>query len=514
MPRISQPELESYLWGAATLLRGTIDAGDYKQYIFPLLFLKRLSDVFDEEVAKAKEQFGAEFEDFAENHRFQIPDGAHWADIRKQTSDVGPALQAAMRSVETANPKLLFGIFGDGQWTNKERLPDKLLTDLLENFSSKTLSLENMPEDEFGQGYEYLIKRFADDSGHTAQEFYTNRTVVHLMTEMMQPQPGESVCDPTCGTAGMLLSCVTHLKEQKQEYRSVKLFGQELNLMTSSIARMNLVLHGIDDFQIARGDTLAEPKFLEGDKVRQFDIVLANPPYSIKKWPRDKWSSDPFARNTLGTPPKGRADYAFLQHILASLKPDTGRCTILFPHGVLFRDEEADMRRKLVDTDQVECVLGLGPNLFYGSPMEACILVCRTKKPQERKGKVLFINAVGEVTRERSQSMIRKPHRDRIVEAYRAFAAQDGFAAVATLDDIRANDGSLSIPLYVRPAAEVSSGNLTDAIRDWHDGSKQLRASMAELVTMLEGTTGELHHERDTGRTAGTSDGRVPPARG
>ena len=488
MPRITQQDLETYLWGAATLLRGTIDAGDYKQYIFPLLFLKRLSDVYDEEVQAALALSGNDvlFANYPENHRFQIPDGGHWADIREHTSDIGTALQAAMRSVETANPDRLYGIFGDGQWTNKERLPDKLLTDLLEHFSSKILSIENMPEDEFGQGYEYLIKRFADDSGHTAQEFYTNRTVVHLMTEMMQPQPRESVYDPTCGTGGMLLSCVKYLKDTGLEYRSVKLFGQELNLMTSSIARMNLVLHGVDDFQVARGDTLAEPKFLEGDRVRQFDLVLANPPYSIKKWPREKWSADPYARNTLGTPPQGRADYAFLQHILASLKPGSGRCMILFPHGVLFRDEEAEMRRKLVDADLVECVLGLGPNLFYGSPMEACILVCRTKKPKTRKGKVLFINAVDEVARERSQSFLRLKNITRIAEAYKSFEPEDGFTVVASLDEIRTHEGSLNIALYVRPVATGSSGNLPDAVREWRTGSKQLRSSMAELLTMLE----------------------------
>jgi type I restriction enzyme M protein len=489
MPRITQQDLESYLWGAATLLRGTIDAGDYKQFIFPLLFLKRLSDVFDEELAKAKQQFGEDFLDFAENHRFQMPDGAHWTDLRQIATDIGTTLQAAMRSVETANPKLLFGIFGDAQWTNKERLPDELLTDLIEHVSSATLSLENMPEDEFGQSYEYLIKKFADDSGHTAAEFYTNRTVVHLMTEMMQPRPGEVVYDPTCGTGGMLLSCVYHLRRTGEEYRTLKLFGQELNLMTSSIARMNLVLHGIDDFQITRGDTLSEPKFLEGDRVRQFDLIVANPPYSIKKWDQKKWAQDPFARNTLGTPPQGRADYAFLQHILASMKPGTGRCTILFPHGILFRDEEAEMRQKLVDTDLIECVLGLGPNLFYGSPMEACILICRTNKPKNRRGKVLFINAVGEVTRERSQSFLKPDHIDRIVKANRTFADEDGFCRVAACDEIRGNRANLNIPLYVRPKDASPSNTahtLAQAIADWHRNSQDLRKSLKCLVEQLE----------------------------
>lgn len=489
---ISQTELESYLWGAATALRGTIDAGDYKQFIFPLLFLKRLSDVYDEELAVARGKLGTDFVDFPENHRFQIPDGAHWADVRKTTTDVGKALQAATRAIEQANPNQLYGVFGDAAWTNKDRLPDKTLTDLIEHFSTRDLTIANLPEDEFGQGYEYLIKRFADDSGHTAAEFYTNRTVVHLMTEMMHPQPGVSIYDPTCGTGGMLLSCVAHLRRKGQEYRTLKLFGQELNLITSAIARMNLFLHGLDDFAIARGDTLSEPKFLVADRVRQFDVILANPPYSIKKWNREKWQSDPYGRNTLGTPPQGRADYAFLQHILASLMPKTGRCSILFPHGVLFRDEEQTMREKLLETDQIECVLGLGPNLFYGSPMEACILICRTSKPKPRRDRVLFINAVNEVTRERSQSFLKPDHIERIVVAYRKFQDVDGFCKVATRDEIRANRSNLNIPLYVRANGNgitATRDTLAQAIAEWRSSSQQLRFSLNGLIAKLEGST-------------------------
>jgi len=490
VPRINQAELESYLWGAATALRGTIDAGDYKQYIFPLLFLKRLSDVYDEELEIAKAKLGDDFTDFPENHRFQIPDGCHWGDLRQTISDLGKTLQNAMRSIEQANPSQLFGVFGDAAWTNKERLPDKTLIDLIEHFSTRTLSLNNLPEDEFGQGYEYLIKKFADDSGHTAAEFYTNRTVVHLMTELMQPQPSESIYDPTCGTGGMLLSCVSHLRTRNLEYRTLKLYGQELNLITSAIARMNLFLHGLDDFQITRGDTLSEPKFLDADRVRQFDVILANPPYSIKKWDRGRWESDPYSRNLLGTPPQGRADYAFLQHILSSLKPKTGRCSILFPHGVLFRDEEQTMREKLVEADLVECVLGLGPNLFYGSPMEACILICRTAKPKARKGKILFINAVNEVTRERSQSFLKPDHIERIVQAYRKFADDEGFCRVASADEIRANHANLNIPLYVRPLGATQDQpeqSLSDSIREWWCSSQDVRKSLKSLIEQLEG---------------------------
>jgi type I restriction enzyme M protein len=242
------------------------------------------------------------------------------------------------------------------------------------------------------------------------------------MTELLEPQPGESIYDPTCGSGGMLLSSVAQLRRQDREWRNVRLYGQERNLMTSAIARMNCFLHGIEDFQIVRGDTLAEPKLVQGDRLMQFDVVLANPPYSIKQWDRDAFAADPWGRNRFGTPPQGRADYAFWQHILASLAPGTGRCAILFPHGVLFRQEESDMRRKLIEADVVEAVIGLGPNLFYNSPMEACIVICRTERLEQRRGKVLFINAVNEVTRERSQSFLTDEHLERIVNAYYDFA--------------------------------------------------------------------------------------------
>jgi len=492
MTRITQQQLESYLWGAAVLLRGTIDAGDYKQFIFPLLFYKRLCDVYDEETVTALRDSGGDqdFALFPENHRFQVPTDSHWREVRKASRDVGRALQQSMRAIETANPDKLFGIFGDAQWTNKDRLSDAMLRDLIEHFSSLELTVANLPEDELGQGYEYLIKKFADDSGHTAAEFYTNRTVVHLMTEMLDVQPGESVYDPTCGSGGMLLSCIAHLRNQTKEWRNVKLYGQERNLMTSSIARMNCFLHGIEDFHIERGDTLSEPKLVEGDSLMQFDVVLANPPYSIKQWDRDAFASDPWGRNLYGTPPQGRADYAFQQHILQSLKPKTGRCAVLWPHGVLFREEEAEMRRKLIEADLIECVLGLGPNLFYNSPMEACVVVCRAQKPKARRGKILFINAVNEVTRERAQSFLTDDHIKRIVRAYQKFKDEPGFSSVTPIETIRAKEGNLSIPLYVdskanavrESADEYRNNGLPESLSNWLDSSTKLRNSLHNLL--------------------------------
>ncbi len=483
--RISQQELESYLWGAATLLRGLIDAGDYKQFIFPLLFFKRVSDVYDEEYQQSMEEAGG---DFAENHRFLIPPGSHWNDVRQAPKNVGITIQSAMRAIEAANPDMLTGIFGDAPWTNKERLPDETMKDLIEHFSTQTLSIANVPEDELGNAYEFLIKKFADDSGHTAAEFYTNRTVVHLMTQLLDPKPGESIYDPTCGTGGMLLSALAEVKRSGGEYRTLKLYGQERNLMTSGIARMNLFLHGIEDFQIVRGDTLAEPKLIENDQLKQFDAVLANPPYSIKQWDREAFESDKWGRNILGVPPQGRADYAFFQHILKSLSKK-GRCAVLWPHGVLFRNEEQAMRTKMIAQDLVESVIGLGPNLFYNSPMESCIVVCRRNKGKDRKGKVLFIDALDKVTRERAQSFLRPEHQASILSAFQEFRDVPGFAKVATLEEIAAKSSNLSLPLYVRK--DVKGGDdsvhcLKSGWNQWQNDGKVFWQQMDGLMKTLD----------------------------
>ncbi|MDP3981590.1 MAG: class I SAM-dependent DNA methyltransferase [Chlamydiota bacterium] len=488
---ITQQALERYLWGAATLLRGLIDAGDYKQYIFPLLFFKRICDVYDEEYETAlKESRGdLKFAEFAENHRFQIPKGSHWNHVRENTKNVGMAIQKAMRQIEKANPDTLFGIFGDAQWTNKDRLSDETLINLLEHFSSQTLSIKNVPNDELGQGYEFLIKKFADDSGHTAAEFYTNRTVVQLMTLIMDPKPGESIYDPTCGSGGMLLSCVNKLKSDGKEYRSLKLYGQELNLMTSAIARMNMFLHGIEDFKIVRGDTLKHPAFLENDELKKFNIILANPPYSIKQWNRQEFEKDPYGRNIYGTPPQGCADYAFQQHIIKSLDEKNGRCAILWPHGILFRDAEAEMRKKMIESDVVEAVIGLGPNLFYNSPMEACVLVCNKGKKKERCEKILFINAVNDVKRESAFSYLTDDHIAKIYKAFVGYKDVDGFSKIVPTKNILANKGNLNIPLYV---SNVQQGNgncdaqLKDLLRVWQEGSASLRKDIDGLFKMIE----------------------------
>lgn len=375
---ITLDELKGFLWAAATHLRGQIDAAGYKEYIFPLLFFKRISDVYDEQFEGFVCEGGVEYAGMqVEDLPIRIPDGAHWRDVREVTENVGNKLVEAFIAIEQANPAKemdgrkiggLEGIFGpkDG-WTNKAKMPDNIITSLIEDFSKYTLSLKACPADEMGQAYEYLVGKFADDAGNTAQEFYTNRTVVQLMAEILQPQPNESIYDPTCGSGGMLVKCLDYLRNKGAEWQSVQVFGQEVNGLTSSIARMNLYLNGVEDFSIACADTLEHPAFLDGSHLRKFDIVLANPPYSIKEWNREKFMNDKWGRNFLGTPPQGRADYAFLQHIIASMNETQGRCAILFPHGVLFRDEELELRKKLVEMDILDCIIGLGANLFYNS---------------------------------------------------------------------------------------------------------------------------------------------------
>ena len=493
---LSQRELESYLWSAATVLRGLIDANDYKQYIFPLLFFKRLSDVWAEDYSDAfKETQDKDYATATANDRFIIPEKARWQKVREASRDIGRELLNSYQMIEAANPQRLKGAFGNAAWTDKDQVPDETLKNLIEHFSQHTLSLANVPEDELGNGYEYLIKQFADDSGHTAQEFYTNRTLVHLMAQILTPKEGETIYDPTCGTGGMLISCLAEVQRDGGDTRTIGLYGQELINITAAIARMNLVLHGVSDFDIRTGNTLQQPAFIEGDRLRTFDVVLANPPYSINRWNREAWQSDPWGRNLLGTPPQGRADYAFLQHILKSMDPETGRCAILFPHGVLFRNNEASMRKILIDSDLLECVLGLGPGLFYNSPMEACVLICRTSKPIDRAGKILLIDAVSEVTRERSQSFLNPEHQTKILEAYHRFEDIPGFSSVLTKEEALARDGSLSIPLYVKNIKPSDSDeDAQDFGTTWSSFEQQGRdfwSNMDTLVQMLDDVVDE-----------------------
>ena len=456
--RIELSELETFLYASADILRGYVEASDNKSYVFPLLFFKRVCDVYDEETANAIEQYGEDGAKFmgASIHRFIVPDGHHWKNVRNTTENVGIAIKNAFYAIEQANEdpktheKILVGVFGDASWANKAALPDEMLKNLIEHFSTKTLSIANCPEDELGQAYEYLIKKFGDDSGHTSQEFYTNRTVVHLMTEILNPQPGETVYDPTCGSAGMLISCIHYLREHKAEWRGMKCYGQEINPLSAAIGKMNLFLNGVLNFNIVNADTLKHPAFIEGGKLKQFDIVLANPPYSISSWDRDAFETDQYGRNMYGVPPQSRADYAFIQHIIASLSKN-GRCAILLPHGVLNRKEEADIRQKIVEADLIETVIGLGRHLFYNSGLESCILICNRNKKPDQKGKIRFIEAEKYQYKEKGQSYLSEKDISIITNAYHSPIDIPELLKIVNIEDVLKNNGNLNIKLYVCP---------------------------------------------------------------
>ena len=481
--KITIQKMESYLWGSANYLRNKIDAGDYKSYIFPLMFYKRICDVYDEEYQWALDESDrdADYAAFEINHKFQIPAGSHWNELRKVTKDVGLKITKSMRAIEKVNPDTLYGIFGDANWGNKDRLSDEMLVNLIEHFSKLNLSNKIVPDDMMGTAYEYLIKKFADDSGHTAAEFYTNRTVVTLMTELLDPQPNESVYDPTCGTGGMLLECVNHLKRKDKEYRSIRLFGQEKNVITSTIARMNMLLHGFEDAQIKRGDTLSEPLFLENDKLQKFDVILANPPYSVSRWNREAFSRDPFGRNVYGTPPQKKADYAFVQHIICSLG-ENGRSAILLPHGILASESEQGIRKKLIIDDKLICIIGLAKDMFYNSPMRACVMIFENKKKQPQKNKVLFVDAEDLFERRVNKNFLNQNHIEKICKIYTKFQTISKTSYVATKNEILENDSLLNISLYVNQKITKPIQDLAMSINEWHSSSKELSKHMSSYL--------------------------------
>ena len=487
---ITLSQLESHLWESANILRGPVDAADFKSYVFPLLFFKRISDVNDEERAAALKEFDGDEESaqFSENYGFQIPEDCHWADVRKVATNVGQALQAAMRGIEQANPHTLYGIFGDAQWTNKDRLSDALLRDLIEHFSKLSLGNAAAKADVLGQSYEYLIKKFADATNKKAGEFYTPRSVVRLMVNILDPREGESIYDPTCGTGGMLLEAIHHVRETRGDVRTLwgKLFGQEKNLTTSAIARMNLFLHGAADFKIVRGDTLRSPAFHTADSLATFDCVIANPPFSLKKWGEDVWTSDPYGRNFAGMPPAKSGDYAFVQHMIKSMAPKTGRMAVVLPHGALFRKDEGKIREKLLAMDLLEAVIGLGSNLFYGATLAACILVFRQKKTQDRKNKVLIIDASKEFKTGRAQNELLPEHVERIHGWVRDYADVEGIARVVTLEEIAANDHNLNIPRYVEPKVTGEVLTVEEAMKRLSESAEAAFAAENRLVTLFK----------------------------
>lgn len=489
---VTLSDLQSYLGKAADLLRGSIDQADFKAFIFPLMFFKRISDVYLEEFAIALKDsdWDQEFASFAENHRFQIPEGCFWDDVRSKTENVGQALVYAFREIEKANPDTLYGIFGNSPWTNKQKIPDSVLIELVEHFSSKQLSNSAVKPDVFGDAYEYLIKRFADLSNKKAGEYYTPRSVVKLMVDILDPKEGETVYDPACGTGGMLIEVIEHVKRAGGNPQLLwgKLFGQEKVLTTSGIARMNLLLHGIEDFKIVKEDTLRNPAFFEGDKLAQFDCVIANPPFSLENWGEETWLSDRYGRNTLGgVPPKKNADWAWVQHMYKSMDSKSGRIAVVLPQGSLFRSgAEGRIRQAFLEKDLIECVIGMAPKLFYGTGLAPCIIVLRSNKHKEKASKVLFINSESLFKRGRNQNTLESENVSEILKLYKDFDSVDGLSYLSSAAEIKSNNYVLNIPLYVNENQSSNQISLKQCIVNLYEVNNLVSESRKSLLNELK----------------------------
>ena len=472
---ITLSQLEQYLSKAAWILKGPVDASDYKAYIFPILFFKRISDVYDEEYQNALKESGydKEYASLKEFHRFEIPKDCHWKDIRETTVNVGSKIQNAFREIEISNQEYLYGIFGDVQWSNKEKLSDELLNNLVEHFSQYNLSNSSVSADILGQAYEYLIKHFADLTNKKAGEFYTPRSVIHLMTLILNPKENESIYDPACGTGGMLIECLEYLKKSNQDPRTLKVYGQESNLTTSAIARINLFLHDIEDFNIFKGDTLRKPGFFDADNLKKFDCVIANPPFSLKDWGFKNWISDPYGRNIGGIPPKKNGDMAWVQHMIKSMNSN-GRMAVVVPHGVLFKKSDTGkIREYIIKHDLVETIIGLGPNLFYGTPLAPFILILKNNKKDNKKGKIYFINATEQFTTGKNQNFLTSKHIKNIFDLYLKYKDTDNYSKLVSIEHIKQNNFNLDVSIYIENYKEESNlsleNDLTELKLSWND---------------------------------------------
>lgn len=463
---ISKTELGNHLLEACNILRGPINQDEYKSYVTPLLFFKRLSDVYDEETREALKlsDGDAEFAALPEQHSFMVPDGCHWEDVRNASTNVGKTIVDAMVGIERANPETLSGLFSsfdDASWTDKGKLTDERLKDLIEHFSEKKFGNQNYSADMMGDSYEYLIKKFADMQKKNAGEFYTPREIVKLMVRLLDPKPGDTVYDPACGTGGMLIEAAHHMDNSKLAFG--KLYGQEVNLGTSAIARMNLFLHGARDFHILQGDTLRAPAFLEAGKIKTFDCVIANPPFSLKGWGSDQFSSDPFGRNVWGTPTDKSADYAWVQHMVCSMDKHDGRVAVVLPQGALFHGgKEGAIRKSLIESDKIEAVITLASGVFYSTGVSACVLFLSNHKVDSHKRRVCIVDGSAIFTAQRAQNILSEDDAAELYSLYSNYEPVIEKCAIPTIEEIKAEGFVLSAGSYVeRKREEIEPPEVT-----------------------------------------------------
>jgi type I restriction enzyme M protein len=489
--KLSRDQLERYLWSAADILRGSIDSSDYKSYIFGLLFLKRLSDRFDEE-CEAVKAAGGDPED-KDEHEFFVPKRARWSQIQKAATELGTVLNTACHALEEENHSLdgvLAGIdYNDERKLGDAKQRDTVLARLVQHFASLNLRNDNLSEpDLLGRAYEYLIEKFADDAGKKGGEFYTPRKVVQLIVELLAPTEGMRICDPTCGSGGMLIECAHFVERKGRNPKNLTLHGQEKNLGTWAICKMNTLLHGLPDALIEKGDTIRDPKLVREGVLQVYDRVIANPPFSLDEWGREVAERDAYGRFHYGIPPKTKGDLAFVQHMVATLDKH-GQLGVVMPHGVLFRgSSEGDIRRGFINDDIIEAVIGLPPNLFYGTGIPAAVLVMNKDKHAKRRGRVLFVDASTAYEAAPNQNLLRDEDLRKIVDTFNEWKDVPGFSAVVDTAAIERNEYNLNIGRYVEPQSAVVQSDvrgallsLADLTRARSEAENKMRAALRGL---------------------------------
>lgn len=519
MQKLDLQTLESWLWESANILRGSIDSSDFKNYIFGILFLKRFNDVFEERVVfiMTEEDINRDeaIDDLSESQ--QVPDGAHWDTIIKKTENIGEALDKAFLSIEAHNTTLE-NVLTSTQFGDKNRLSDEVLSQLLRHFNKYKLDNASLyKEDLLGDAYEFMIKMFADDAGKKGGEFYTPKGVVKLLVDLIDPKPGMKIYDPTEGSGGMLLESAKHIKNQEGGtlaggVPNCHLAGQEKNQGTWAIAKLNLYLHNIDSTHIKRGDTLSNPQHIIDGSLETFDRVIANPPFSAKKWWAQaensvettidkngkekevtpnykKVVSDTWGRFQLGIPPRGYADLAFLQHMLASLKDD-GKMGVVLPHGVLFRGgEEGKIRENLLTKhDWLEAVVGLPAGLFYNTGIPASVIILNKNKPEELKHKVVIIDASNEYKEGKNQNELEEKNINKIVESFNNKTDMDKYMRVVDYQEIKENDYNLNIARYIdtsEPEIIIDIPKVRETIKEIEDKERQIDSKLATYLQEL-----------------------------
>jgi type I restriction enzyme M protein len=494
--KLTLQQLEQFLWKSADILRGKIDSSDYKKYIFGLLFYKRISDVWDEEYKKVMDEY--EDTTLAEadyNHRFQVPSDCKWSVIVDTSTNIGDKLDKVFEKITNVNSPKLDKVFDDLNFGNNDRFPNETLQRLINHFSQYNFGSNYISSDLLGDAYEYLIKQFAADAGKKGGEFYSPREVERMIVGILKPHQKDHILDPTVGSGGFLLEAYNYLREKTDEQvaRTLYLYGQELNIGTFAIAKINMFLHGLDSADIRRGDTLANPQFLNNiGELQKFDIVVANPPYSIKDWEFEKFKSDKFGRTDgYDQPPQKNADFAFLLHIVKSLNSN-GRAGVILPHGVLFRGgAEGRIREQLIKNDLIDAIISLPPKLFYGTGIPVGVWILNNNKSEEKKGKVLIIDASREYSEEKNQNTLRKQDIEKIVKTYDQYQDVDKYARLVGSEEIEENEYSLNVSRYI-DSSEVKEE--IDVKKVWSE-LKQLETERDEINQKIVEYLKELKYE-------------------